>query len=381
MRSRIVLLLILTLLFLYTEISTSNGTPSKSDTLNIEIGRIPGAFPQLGFACELEIGPLKNLFATPGLISDLKEMNANISLALIDLSQERAEVVQQLNNAGIPVIAWLALPREQGYYMNASNSTEAIARFANFEKWTNKYNLKWAGVGLDIEPNFAEFVTLKKSSRWKLISTILDRSMSLKRLSQSQKARVVYTGLIKKIEDHGYPVQTYQLSFIGDERKVHSTLLDRVIGVVSAKGKTEAMMIYSSFNHNFGSAQVWSYGPDAQAIVVGITGKGADTTSKFVPLNWEELSRDLIVASHFTNTIGIFSLEGCVQQGFLPLLKNFDWNQKVILSGESIEKVAHFRKVIQIAIWTVTNLLYFIALIVIFILWRLWCRHRRKTPS
>jgi hypothetical protein len=100
-----------------------------------------------------------------------------------------------------------------------------------------------------------------------------------------------------------------------------------------------------------------------------------------VPLNWDELSNDLIVASHFTNNIGIFSLEGCVQHGFLPLLKNFDWNQSVVLSGESIKKVAHFRKGIQIAIWTVTNLLYFIAVIALFVGWRFWRRHRRKTEN
>jgi len=146
---------------------------------------------------------------------------------------------------------------------NRNVSAEAITRFADFEKWTDTYKLKWAGVGLDIEPNFVEFVMLKKSSTWKLIATIIGRSMSLKRLIQSHQAIIVYTDFIRKIEDHGYPFQTYQLSFVADERKVHSTLLDRVIGVVTAKGKTEAMMIYSSFNHKSGATQVWSYGSDA----------------------------------------------------------------------------------------------------------------------
>jgi hypothetical protein len=314
----------------------------------------------------------------PGVISDIKDMNATISLALIDLSQERAEVIQQLNQAGIPVIAWLALPREQGYYMNAGNSIQATARFIDFENWTKKYNLKWAGVGLDIEPNLAEFAMIKKSSKLKLITTVLGRSMSLERLMQSRKAQKDYSAFIRRIEDHGYPVQTYQLNFIGDERNVHSTLLDRVIGVVQAKGTTEFMMIYTSFNHKSGSAQVWSYGTGAQAIVVGVTGGGADTTSGIDPLNWEELSRDLIVASHFTNNIGIFSLEGCVNQGFMPRLKNFDWNQTVVISGESIKKVAKFRKGIQSVIWVVTNLPYFFLILFIIVGWLLWRRHKHK---
>jgi hypothetical protein len=188
----------------------------------------------------------------------------------------------------------------------------------------------------------------------------------------------IYNGFIKHIEDRGYPVQTYQLSFVADERKVHSKLLDRIVGVVPAKGKTEAMMLYSSFTHNFGSALVWSYGPESQSIVVGITGGGADSTSssKFVPLNWNELSNDLIVASHFTNDIGIFSLEGCVQQGFLQRLKNFNWDQTVVLSGESLKKVAHFRKGIQAAIWVVTYLSVFVVVIILIIIWLFWRKYR-----
>jgi hypothetical protein len=44
--------------------------------------------PILTLACELAPEPLKELFAAPELINDLKTMNASISLGILDFSPE-----------------------------------------------------------------------------------------------------------------------------------------------------------------------------------------------------------------------------------------------------------------------------------------------------
>ena len=105
---------------------------------------------------------LQPLFSQPDVIDDLRRLNAAVSLSLMDLSPGRAGVVQRLNEAGIPVTAWIALPKEEGYYLNAANAGEAVARFAAFETWTSEYGLRWAGVGLDIEPNLQEFGAVRR---------------------------------------------------------------------------------------------------------------------------------------------------------------------------------------------------------------------------
>ena len=79
-------------------------------------------------------GQLQSLFSGQDTVDDLKRLNAGVALSLADLSSGRADVVRKLNQAGIPVTAWLALPKEQGYYVNASNAPEAAARFAAFPK-------------------------------------------------------------------------------------------------------------------------------------------------------------------------------------------------------------------------------------------------------
>jgi hypothetical protein len=142
--------------------------------------------------------------------------------------------------------------------------------------------------------------------------------------SRVSRAREAYSTLIRQIQARGYPVDTYQFPFITDEREAHSTLLERLFGIVDVRGNREALMLYSSFNHPADSALIWKYGPDAQIITVGSTSGDATAPSKFAPLSWNEFSRDLIVAAHFSPVVGIYSLPGCVQRGYLPRLRIID---------------------------------------------------------
>ena len=306
--------------------------------------RVPGpaAPPQLVFACEMDEGPLQALFSDPSVIAQLKELNAGVALALKDFSLGRTQVVQQLNRAGVPVTAWLALPKEQGYYLNASNAGDAVARFAKFKKWTAENGLQWAAVGLDIEPNLSEFGALKHN-KLRIVALMMQRMLDGGRVARAKQA---YSDLIREIQADGYPVQTYQFVIIADEREAHSTLLERILGLVDVRGNDEVLMAYTSFNHNLDSALIWAYGPDAQTLAVGATGPSGDAQldARFPPLDWDEFSRDLIVASHFSRVIGVFSLEGCVHQGFLPRLKTFNWSQSVTVPADSITKVRRFRR-------------------------------------
>src|ERR1035438_7972359 len=102
------------------------GCESNSKQKDIQLQRGPGALPQLVFACELDTDKLRTLFSKPDVIRDLKDLHAGVSLALQDYSPGRAQMVQELNQAGVPVIAWLALPPAKGYYFNADNASEAV---------------------------------------------------------------------------------------------------------------------------------------------------------------------------------------------------------------------------------------------------------------
>ena len=79
--------------------------------------------PRLTFFCELEADALETLFADSSVIDNLVTLEASVSLGILDLSPGRAAVVRRLNEAGIPVIAWQLLPKEQGYWFNLGNAS------------------------------------------------------------------------------------------------------------------------------------------------------------------------------------------------------------------------------------------------------------------
>jgi hypothetical protein len=314
----------------------------------------------------------------PDVIASLEDLHAEVAVPILDLTPGRAAIVHRLNQAGIPVIAWLEMSEEEGFYLNADNSPAAAARVAALETWTDKNDLKWVAIGLDIEPNFHEF-TAFKGHRWRLFTTLLLRSLNTKGVV---RARQAYSRLIREIQLRGYPVETYQMPFIPAERSVHSTLLDRLLGTVDVRGNQEYLMLYTNDARAVGAGMIWSLGPDAQGITIGSTDGDGLAGSGTGPLNWDEFSRDLIVASHFSKHIGVYNLEGCVRQGFLPRLRAMNWSESVTIPAQSIARAERLGFAVRSALWIGSNLPYLILAVLILFAWLvLRSRVRRQMRS
>jgi hypothetical protein len=299
---------------------------------------------------------MQSSFADQKLIASLKELHAQIAIAILDFSPERADVVRRLNHAGIPVIAWMHLPKKDGFYLNADNAPATAAWVAAFETWTSENHLQWAAVGLDIEPNVAEPAGLK-NHRWRLLTTLLRRGLDGTRIA---RARQAYSKIIAEIQSRGYLVQTYQMPYISAERSVHSSLLDRLLGTVDVRGNVEYLMLYTNVARSVGAGMIWSLGRNAQAIAIGSTDSETPPGVGSGPLNWDEFSRDLIVASRFSGQIGVYNLEGCVRQGFLPRLEAMDWNQSVIIPETSVRRAEALGLILRTALWIGSHVLYLI---------------------
>lgn len=93
------------------------------------------------------------------------------------------------------------------------------------------------------------------------------------------------------------------MPFLAEERAVHSTLLERLFGIVDVRGDDEVLMGYSSFNHAAGGGVPLMYGPRTETLAVGTTSD--DKAAGLTRLSWEEFSRDLIVAAHFSRMVGV----------------------------------------------------------------------------
>jgi hypothetical protein len=335
----------------------------------------PGVPPNLGFACcDQGIEEMQALFSNQDVIADLKDLHAEVAIPILDFSPERAAAVHRLNQAGIPVIAGLLLPKE-GYYFSADNEPAAALRFAAFDAWSRNQGLRWNGVGLDIEPNFAELATLR-SRPLQLFTTLLWRAVDVQRMRRAKRA---YSALIANMRAQGYFVQTYQLPFLPIERLAQSSLLDRLLGTVDVRGDQEVLMLYTSYAGPVGAAIIWKLGPDAQAIAICCT--DGDPGANPAVLNWNGFSRDLIVAGHFSHLIGVYDLEGCVRQGYLSRLKTMDWNQSVSIPADAIQRANHRLLVLGLVLWISSHLLYLtvvLLLAITLIAWRWRIRNRKR---
>lgn len=307
--------------------------------------------PRLTFFCELEAAPLEELFSLPE-VAVLSDLEAGVSLGILDLSPERAGVVKRLNQAGIPAIAWLLLPYDQGYWFNLDNAALAAERYAAFKQWSDANDLNWSAIGLDIEPDIRELEQLRLR-RWQALLTVASRLFNGRRL---REARDTYHSLVDKIRADGYPVHSYQFPFIVDERAARSTLLQRAAGLIDIDSDREVLMLYTSFIRPNGPGVLWSYGRQAQSIGIGSTGGGVELDIlEHRPLSWEELSRDLRLAWVFTDNIHVFSLEGCIREGYLNRLKDFEWDQPIFEPSEMAEKVERLRGPFKTILWVGTH--------------------------
>lgn len=296
------------------------------------------------------------------MIDSLGELGARVGLGIVDLTPDRASVVRKLNEAGVPVIAWLLLPMEQGYWFNVNNARQATDRYRTFKAWTEEYKLHWAGIGLDLEPDIREVERLV-TDRPRLLLNLLRRSFNGERVRTAQAA---YRALVSKMQLDGYQVDSYHIPLMIDERRTGSTLLQRIAGLVDVTSDREVLMPYTSFLRPHGPGILWSYASDAQSIGVGSTGGGVQVAglSDVPPLRWEELARDLRLARRWSDDIHIFSLEGCLQQDFLQRLIDFDWDGPVEIPYESARVIDRLRKGLRVILWiSVHPLLIFMGLV------------------
>ncbi|WP_448336063.1 hypothetical protein [Bellilinea sp.] len=306
--------------------------------------------PHMTFFCELEAAQLEVLFESGQVIATLQKLDAGVALAIRDFSTERAAVVRRLNEAGIPVTAWLLLPEEEGYWFNLDNAPLAVQRYQDFQAWSQNEHLKWLRIGLDIEPDFRLITALKEGVMPALRFIFSTASHRKKRFAS---ARLLYRQLVEQIHNDGYEVEAYQLPLILEERRSRSFVLQRWLGVLDLEVDREVLMLYSSFSRPWGDALLLSYGKDAQNIAIGSTGGGVDLegVADTRPLDWQEFSRDLLIAGLLKPEVAIFSLEGCVQQGYLEKLIQFDWQQSVQVERRKYVLVQQVRRLLAAALW------------------------------
>ncbi|MBA4374986.1 MAG: hypothetical protein C0401_02285 [Anaerolinea sp.] len=304
--------------------------------------------PSITFFCELETPDLKVLFSDSKVMKDLSSLNANVSLGLLDLSMERADIVKKLTRAGIPITAWLLLPKSEGYWTNLDTIQDAIRQYFKFKEWRNKHKLEISVIGLDIEPKLDTVLALGKNpvSQFKQIAR---RYFSGKRYASNE---VDTRALMQMIRSDGFAVETYQFPIVVDERAARSNFFTKILGILPLPSDREVLMLYSSFFPYYADSILWSYAQHAKAVGIGSTGGGVELEGlpPLKVLRWIDLKRDLLLASQAVNHLYIFSLEGCIKNNYMDRFIELDWSTQVIPPTRTAMGVSLVRRVGQVVL-------------------------------
>ena len=278
--------------------------------------------PDISFACELNGSDFAELFSDTSLVNELAEMQVSLVVGLMDFSSERTAAIQMLNEAGIPLVAWLLLPPEEGYWFNMYNGDKALRRYSDFKEWTTRNGLIWKGIGIDLEPDIKD-AELALTHPFRMVWKAYIRLFERKSLENGQK---LYNELLSAIKADGFQVESYIIPLIFKEREKKTTSFQKLLGILDVRTEKEIPMMYTSVIDNPGIIPYY-HRPD-MPIGLGSTGGGVKIEGFEAPaISWENLERDLLISSELTGEIFIFCLETSVKRGFLPKIKNFDFTQ------------------------------------------------------
>ncbi|NJK80368.1 MAG: hypothetical protein HC876_11415 [Chloroflexaceae bacterium] len=297
--------------------------------------------PPLIFATELDGSALNTMLATYDLYTEFAQRGYGLALAIGDLSDVRAAVVQQLNAHQIYTVAWMMLPAIDGYGFNLRNYPQAIEHYRTFRAWAQQHGLHFAAIAMNMQPpaddlSRLQHLRLRDIGRW--LAQASDNTLFL-------PGSTAYHSLIDEMHRDGYAVHTYQLPLMVDDRRAGTTSVQSALDVVDLPVDLEVLMCHSSLpipieglNNDIGGALIVSYGASAESIGIGYTHAASQRSVSDAPgvlearalsLSWDALERDMLLATRYTDTIYIFSLEGCVERGLMPHIANINWDGDV----------------------------------------------------
>lgn len=288
--------------------------------------------PHLIFFTELEGVDLQRLLVQKGWLDWLAVQHYGLSMAMLDLSDMRAEVVRQLNARGVHIVARLLLPPGEGMWFNVQNYPQAIERYRTFRSWTHLHQLQFDAIGLDIRPPVSDVANIQQ---WGL-RDVVRRTWLAHENVLYPAAHAAYTDLIAEIHHDGYEVHIYQLPLLADDRRAGTTLIQRALDIVDLPADVEVLMCPSRLPMEMlpgdvGGALIASYGPAADSIGIGYTNGPAGSSGVGLdrpPLIWKMLERDVLLATRYTDVVYVSSLESCATPALLSRLNDIDWNQE-----------------------------------------------------
>jgi hypothetical protein len=297
----------------------------------------------ISFFNELKSPELVQLFKDSTLIPNLQAIHGEIRMGTLDLTSERAGIVKKLNEAGIPVVAWVVLTEEDGYFSNSINADLSKKRYQEIKNWANQNQLKFKAIGFDFEIDMNDLKLAKLNPLklvYKMFTRLYDDDNNLK------LAKLKYDTLMAQVKADGYAVEGYYMPYINDEVANGTSSIQKMARFIRYETGNDIPMLYSSLNGN-GDGMLKLYGADIHLYAAGLgsTGGGIDTSGL---LTYERLVHDMNVAFKTVKEVHIFSLEGAVKSGMLSKLLSYKYDSTVAYDQNEIEGSISVQKKVKL---------------------------------
>jgi len=94
---------------------------------------------------------LMELFKKDNLADFLADNNFGVTMAMTRLDENTASVVRYLNDKKVTTTAWIVIEDSEGYWTNKTSIDRTIKKTEAVRKWSKENDLKFKGIGFDLE--------------------------------------------------------------------------------------------------------------------------------------------------------------------------------------------------------------------------------------
>lgn len=167
---------------------------------------------------------LRENILTEEVCGALAERHWGIAIATCDFSEGTTKLVQWMNQnfSDVPIVAWLVLPHEQGYWTNEENLEATDARLGDLINWVADNDLAIKGIGFDVElPVQWSAQALKKGIGGYALAVLRRRWEKLYQADKrGEKPNQQFSYIVGRAKGQGIPTEAYTMpkplsSFLG----------------------------------------------------------------------------------------------------------------------------------------------------------------------
>lgn len=185
---------------------------------------------------------------TPEVCGLIESYGWGLSVAAIRDDDETARILQRINrdNPHLPIVMWVVLPDEQGYWTGNSNLKETSDRVNQLERWINDNNLDIRGLGFDIEPPLQALKGIMTGPVGAAMTVMRERAKLNRIIKNGGNPGDEFAYLVSEVRRRGITAEAYVAPFP----------MDKVLRLFEPNGVDKSYaMVYSS-----------SYGPASRQL-------------------------------------------------------------------------------------------------------------------